>query len=124
MQVLLQHAHFGSLHARLGLATLLLTAATPMGGAAAFRRLGLTQRLPEAWQERVKWMHRKAGACTWALSLGTMLLGLNSKVVPFAVGSLLQMATLLLATLLLYLDRAHTAVNRAPPNGLDAGKMV
>jgi hypothetical protein len=31
-------------------------------------------------------MHRKAGACAWTLSMGTMVLGLSSKVMPVAAG--------------------------------------
>ena len=53
--------HYQSAHARFGVATLLLLAATVLGGAASFRRLGLLTRLPERMQPTLKAMHRIVG---------------------------------------------------------------
>ena len=61
-QVRLGKPHFRTLHARAGLAALLLGVAAPLGGALAFNSLGLLDGRSEALQQRVKWAHRKA--CT------------------------------------------------------------
>jgi len=52
--------HFRTVHARVGLAALLLGLAAPAAGALAFKSLGLLARAPESVQLRVKWAHRKA----------------------------------------------------------------
>ena len=54
--------HFTSLHGKVGLCAFSLALAAPLLGAAAFRRLGLIQRFPEAWQPRLKWLHRLVSA--------------------------------------------------------------
>jgi hypothetical protein len=59
-QVRLGKPHFRTVHARVGLAALLLGLAAPAAGALAFKALGLLARAPEPVQLRVKWAHRKA----------------------------------------------------------------
>ena len=59
-QVRLGKPHFRTLHARMGLAALLLGIAAPLGGALAFKSLGLLDGRSETLQQRVKWAHRKA----------------------------------------------------------------
>ena len=58
-QVRLGKPHFRTLHARAGLAALLLGVAAPLGGALAFKSLGLLDGRSETLQQRVKWAHRK-----------------------------------------------------------------
>lgn len=70
-------SHFVSQHAKFGLATLLLSIASPLLGLISFKRLGILQRFPEAWHPRLKWLHRRAGVVTWLLALITIELTLN-----------------------------------------------
>ena len=58
MQVNLGKLHFQTIHARTGLATLLLAVAAPMGGLLSFKRLGLLAHFPEGWQPGIKQAHR------------------------------------------------------------------
>ena len=41
-----------------GLATVVLTAVAPLGGALSFRKFGLLHRLPDRLQAPTKWAHR------------------------------------------------------------------
>ena len=50
--------HFVSIHAKFGLATLVLGFLAPLGGAISFRRFGLLQRFSDRLQLRIKWFHR------------------------------------------------------------------
>lgn len=50
--------HFKSVHAKVGLAVLILSIVAPLGGMVSYRRFGFLQRLPEKLQPRVKWAHR------------------------------------------------------------------
>lgn len=69
-QVRLGKPHFRTLHARAGLAALLLGVAAPLGGALAFKSLGLLDGRSETLQQRVKWAHRKASHTAQHCSLG------------------------------------------------------
>ena len=42
-----------------GLATLILTAAAPLGGVISFRKMGIIDRFPETMHGGLKWAHRK-----------------------------------------------------------------
>ncbi|GBF87436.1 hypothetical protein Rsub_00147 [Raphidocelis subcapitata] len=64
--------HFRTLHGRLGLLALILSAAAPLLGAVSFRKLGLIQRFPEEWHYTIKKAHRALGVVTWALALVTI----------------------------------------------------
>ncbi|KXZ44862.1 hypothetical protein GPECTOR_61g815 [Gonium pectorale] len=76
LQVLLGKPHFMSLHAKFGLATLVLSILMPLWGLVSFRRMGLIQRFPERWQPLIKTLHRQLGALTWLLALVTIELAL------------------------------------------------
>ncbi|KAK9842941.1 hypothetical protein WJX74_004663 [Apatococcus lobatus] len=69
--------HFRSYHAKVGLASVLGTATAPLAGAAAFRRLGLLDRLPASLQPRVKQLHRRGGMLNLALALLAVQLALT-----------------------------------------------
>lgn len=58
LQVLHDKPHFRSIHAKFGLATLVLGILAPLGGVVSFRRFGLLQRFPDRLQMRIKWFHR------------------------------------------------------------------
>lgn len=58
LQVLHDKPHFVSIHAKFGLATLVLGFLAPLGGAISFRRFGLLQRFSDRLQLRIKWFHR------------------------------------------------------------------
>ena len=63
--------HFRSIHAKFGLATLVLGFLAPLGGFVSFRRFGLLQRFPDQLQMRIKWFHRNVSirfACSNAES--------------------------------------------------------
>ncbi|KAI8468594.1 MAG: eukaryotic cytochrome b561-domain-containing protein [Monoraphidium minutum] len=73
--------HFRTLHGKLGLLTLVLTAASPLLGVVSFRKLGLIQRFPDEWQPRLKKTHKLLGAATWFLALLTVEIALPHKAV-------------------------------------------
>lgn len=50
-----------------------------VGGAVAFRRLGMLDKLPAKAQPVVKTCHRAAGALVWFAALINVLLGLTEK---------------------------------------------
>ena len=54
--------HLASLHSVSGTATLLLTAATALGGALAFGKVGLLQWVPSEHRQHVKEHHKKVAA--------------------------------------------------------------
>ncbi|KAG2492371.1 hypothetical protein HYH03_009319 [Edaphochlamys debaryana] len=68
--------HFVSLHAKFGLATLILSTLLPLWGLVSFRRLGIIQRFPERLQPVIKMLHRRLGLLTWLLALATIELAL------------------------------------------------
>ncbi|GLI61584.1 hypothetical protein VaNZ11_004000 [Volvox africanus] len=75
-KILLGKPHFVSLHAKFGLATLILSILMPLWGLVSFRRMGIIQRFPEVWQPRIKAAHRQLGFITWLLALVTIELAL------------------------------------------------
>ncbi|GLC46618.1 hypothetical protein PLESTB_001223600 [Pleodorina starrii] len=75
-KILLGKPHFMSLHAKFGLATLVLSILMPLWGLVSFRRMGFIQRFPERWQPRIKAAHRQLGLLTWLLALVTIELAL------------------------------------------------
>lgn len=64
--------HFHSTHAKLGLATMILSATSIVLGAVSFRKLGIIQRFPEQWQPGIKKLHRLLGTVTWFTALLTI----------------------------------------------------
>ncbi|PNW82466.1 hypothetical protein CHLRE_06g280100v5 [Chlamydomonas reinhardtii] len=75
-KILLGKPHFMSLHAKFGLATLILSVLMPLWGLVSFRRMGIIQKFPERWQPRIKALHRQLGLLTWLLALVTIELAL------------------------------------------------
>ena len=47
---------------QLGVITVGLTLLAPLLGVSSFRKLGVVTKFPEAWQPRIKWLHRMVGA--------------------------------------------------------------
>ncbi|PNH10254.1 hypothetical protein TSOC_003067 [Tetrabaena socialis] len=68
--------HFMSLHAKFGLATLVLTTLMPLWGLVSFKRMGIIQRFPERLHPLIKQLHRQLGLLTWLLALATIELAL------------------------------------------------
>lgn len=69
--------HFTSLHAKVGLGTLVLSMLGPVVGAISFRRLGFLQKFPESIQPIIKTLHKKMGAITWFMAVVTIELALT-----------------------------------------------
>ena len=65
----LSKAHFTSWHGCLGIVVFSSMLLNVLGGALAFKRIGLLQRLPKSLQARVKTAHRFSG---WAVTLTAM----------------------------------------------------
>ncbi|CAG9460428.1 unnamed protein product [Pedinophyceae sp. YPF-701] len=65
--------HFATLHAKLGLACLVLSCAAALGGAAAFRWVGLYDKLPGPLHAAAKPAHRVVGRAAWLLGVAAVL---------------------------------------------------
>ncbi|KAL6748955.1 cytochrome b-561-like protein [Haematococcus lacustris] len=76
-KVLHGKTHFHSLHAKVGLATLILSVLSPLWGLLSFKRLGVIQKFPEKWHPWIKWSHRQMGVLCWLLALVTIQLALR-----------------------------------------------
>mmetsp|Transcript_10876 Transcript_10876/g.19810 ORF Transcript_10876/g.19810 Transcript_10876/m.19810 type:complete len:234 (+) Transcript_10876:139-840(+) len=61
--------HFKSNHAKIGLASLILAAIVPLGGAISFRKLGFIHYFPERLHPFIKASHRYSGMIAWILAL-------------------------------------------------------
>lgn len=68
--------HFTSYHGLAGAVVLTATAAVPVGGALAFKQLGLMRHAPEMRVALIKALHRKAGALTYFAATFVVMLGL------------------------------------------------
>jgi cytochrome b-561 domain-containing protein 2 len=68
--------HFTSYHGLAGAVVLTATAAVPVGGALAFKQLGLMRHAPEMRLALIKALHRKAGALTYFAATLVVMLGL------------------------------------------------
>eukprot|EP00891_Asterochloris_glomerata_P007354 jgi/Astpho2/7354/gw1.00114.143.1_t len=66
--------HFQTIHAKFGLATVVLAVIAPLGGALSFKQWGFISQLPERWQPWVKAAHRSIGRITLLLSFVTIQL--------------------------------------------------
>ncbi|KAK9830306.1 hypothetical protein WJX72_010893 [[Myrmecia] bisecta] len=64
--------HFKSIHAKMGLLTLILSVCAPLGGALSFKYLGLLTKIPERLQPTVKLAHRNLGIATLTVALITI----------------------------------------------------
>lgn len=107
--------HFVSLHAKFGLATLVLSILMPLWGAASFRRLGIVQRFPERWQPRIKALHRQLGLATWLLALVTVQLALPHPAVSKGlVTTAWQVGVAAVGGLMLLLAWKAGAASKAP----------
>eukprot|EP00877_Chromochloris_zofingiensis_P009848 jgi/Chrzof1/5116/Cz15g12020.t1 len=100
-KILLGKHHFKSLHAKVGLLTLILTLAAPIIGAISFKKWGLIHRFPERYHATIKRTHRALGVITWLLALATIQLALPHKSVHKAVWTPIWQAAVALCAALM-----------------------
>lgn len=75
-KVVMGKSHFTTLHGKLGLVTVLLSALSALMGVSGFRAYGIVTRFSLQNQLRIKAAHRKIATVTWYLSLLTMQLAM------------------------------------------------
>ncbi|KAG1679608.1 hypothetical protein FOA52_006125 [Chlamydomonas sp. UWO 241] len=68
--------HFTTLHAKVGLATMVMSIGAQFGGAMSFRAIGLLDKFPAAMRPLIKTAHRNAGSVAWLMGLATIELSL------------------------------------------------
>lgn len=73
----LGYPHFVSPHAKVGLAAVILAVGASVGGAFAFKRLGLFDLLPRSVQGVIKQRHRQFGFVTFLLGLVVAFFGVS-----------------------------------------------
>jgi len=69
--------HFTTDHSKVGLAAIVISFTSALGGAGAFKRLGLLERIPEQFQAPAKLAHRKVGLVALCLGLAAAVLGIR-----------------------------------------------
>lgn len=124
MQILHGKNHFTSNHGLLGVTVTVGAALVAVGGAGAFRRLGILQKLPLAMQPLMKQGHRLAAALLWFAALLNVLLGLRTK----GAGSRLMLHYGQgLVVIIIAVAQAVLLLQKRPPSHAeqeDAGKLV